>query len=81
MCVQGILCKDVKRPDREADKSPPSSAEFKNEWSYTSSSTSYALMACTRTAFRLYLLIKYLNFASVINKYQADTMEGEEEAV
>jgi hypothetical protein len=26
----------VKRPGREADHSPPSSAEVKNEWSYTS---------------------------------------------
>ena len=26
----------VKRPDREADHSPPSSTEVKNEWSYTS---------------------------------------------
>jgi hypothetical protein len=25
----------VKRPDREADHSPPSSTEVKNEWSYT----------------------------------------------
>jgi hypothetical protein len=26
----------VKRPEREADHSPPSSAEVKNAWSYTS---------------------------------------------
>jgi hypothetical protein len=26
----------VKQPGREADHSPPSSAEIKNEWSYTS---------------------------------------------
>jgi hypothetical protein len=26
----------VKRPGREADHSPPSSAEVKNEWSYNS---------------------------------------------
>jgi hypothetical protein len=26
----------VKRPGREADHSPPSSAEVKNSWSYTS---------------------------------------------
>jgi hypothetical protein len=26
----------IKRPGREADYSPPSSAEVKNEWSYTS---------------------------------------------
>jgi hypothetical protein len=27
---------EVKRPEREADHSPPSSAEVKNAWSYTS---------------------------------------------
>jgi hypothetical protein len=34
--VPGILSLGVKRPGREADHSPPSSAEIKNEWSYTS---------------------------------------------
>jgi hypothetical protein len=32
----GTLSLGVKRPRREADHSPPSSAEVKNEWSYTS---------------------------------------------
>jgi hypothetical protein len=34
----GAFPPDVKRPGREADHSPPSSAEVKNEWSYTSTS-------------------------------------------
>jgi hypothetical protein len=34
--IPGALSLAVKRPGREADHSPPSSAEVKNEWSYTS---------------------------------------------
>jgi hypothetical protein len=34
--VLGALSLGVKRPGREADHSPPSSAEVKNVWSYTS---------------------------------------------
>jgi hypothetical protein len=34
--VPGALSLGVKRPKREADHSPPSSAEVKNAWSYTS---------------------------------------------
>jgi hypothetical protein len=33
--VPGALSLEVKRPGREADHSPPSSAEAKNAWSYT----------------------------------------------
>jgi hypothetical protein len=32
----GALSLAVKRPEREADHSPPSSAEVNNAWSYTS---------------------------------------------
>jgi len=35
-CVAGDLSVGVKRPDREADNSPPPSAEVKNAYSYTS---------------------------------------------
>jgi hypothetical protein len=35
--VPGALSPGVKWPGREADRSPPSSAEVKNAWSYTSS--------------------------------------------
>jgi len=34
--TQGAFFLRIKRPRREADHSPPSSAELKNEWSYTS---------------------------------------------
>jgi len=34
--VPGALSLGVKRPGRETDHSPPSSAEVKNAWSYTS---------------------------------------------
>jgi hypothetical protein len=34
--VSGALPLGVKRPGREANHSPPSSAELKNAWSYTS---------------------------------------------
>jgi hypothetical protein len=34
--VRGTLSLAVKRPGREADHSPPSSAEVENVWSYTS---------------------------------------------
>jgi hypothetical protein len=34
--VPGSLSLGVKRPGREADHSPPSSAEVENVWSYTS---------------------------------------------
>jgi hypothetical protein len=42
--VPGALSLGVKRPGREADHSPPSSAEVKNAWSYTSTPP-YAFMA------------------------------------
>jgi hypothetical protein len=42
--VSGPLFLGVKRPGREADHSPPPSAEVKNAWSYTSTSL-YAFMA------------------------------------
>jgi hypothetical protein len=42
--VPGALSLGVKRPGREADHSPPSNAEFKNVWNYTST-PQYAFMA------------------------------------
>jgi hypothetical protein len=36
--VTGALSLGVKLPRREADHSPPSSAEVRNAWSYTSTS-------------------------------------------
>jgi hypothetical protein len=37
--IPWALSLGVKRPRREADHSPPSSAEVKNAWSYTSTSS------------------------------------------
>jgi hypothetical protein len=42
--IPGDLSLGVKRPGREADYSPPSGAEVKNAWSYTST-PQYAFMA------------------------------------
>jgi hypothetical protein len=42
--VLGALSLGVKRPGREADRSPPSSAKVKNAWSYKSI-PQYAFMA------------------------------------
>jgi hypothetical protein len=35
-CVPGILTPGLNRPEREADHTPPFSAELKNAWSFTS---------------------------------------------
>jgi hypothetical protein len=35
-CITGALSPGVKRPEREADHSPPTGAEVKNTWSHTS---------------------------------------------
>jgi hypothetical protein len=42
--LSGALTSEVKRPGREADQSPPSSADVKNTWS-CASTTSYIFMA------------------------------------
>jgi len=34
---RGIFFRQIKRPGREADHSPPPTAELKNTWSYTAS--------------------------------------------
>jgi hypothetical protein len=51
--IQAALSLGIKRPGRQADHSPPSSAEIKNAWSYTSVPP-YVLMAlCTGTSLLL----------------------------
>jgi len=48
----GVLSLEVKGPRREVDHSPPSNAEVKNEWSYTSTPPPpYAFKAWTGAAF------------------------------
>jgi hypothetical protein len=62
--VRGALSLGVKRPECEADCTPPSSAEVRNEWSYTSFSQ-FAFMAwCSvKAQGQLYLLpLPYLLF-------------------
>jgi len=34
--VLGVVSLEIQQPGREADHSPPASAEVKNEWNYTS---------------------------------------------
>jgi len=43
--AKGALSLDVKRPVREADHSPPSSAEVKNAWRYIPPLPLYAFIA------------------------------------
>jgi hypothetical protein len=50
--VLGVLSHMLKRPGRESDHSPPPSAEFKNTWTYTSSST-YVFMAWCLVKYRI----------------------------
>jgi hypothetical protein len=61
--VPGALSLWVKKPEREADHSPPSSAEVKNTWSYTSTPP---------YAFTDWCLVKHRNnftFTLVITKF------------
>jgi len=58
----GALSPGVKRPGREADHSPPSSAEVKNAWIYTSTThTSSWRGAQSRTGyvFMTWYLVKH----------------------
>jgi hypothetical protein len=64
--VPGTLSLGIKWPGREADHSPPSSAEVKNAWRYTSI-PQYAFMAwCSVKAQDLYFYL-YV-YISVISK-------------
>jgi hypothetical protein len=51
----------VKRPGREADHSPPSSAEVKNAWSYTFS-PQYTFMAWCLVKHRDYFTLLYFTY-------------------
>jgi len=54
-CVPGALSFGVNRPGREAGHSPPSSAEVKNVWDYTST-PQYAQLKKHMDNFTFYLL-------------------------
>jgi len=45
----GVSFPAVKRPGHEADHSPPSSAEVKNEWSHTSTHPYFFIAWCLVT--------------------------------
>jgi hypothetical protein len=58
--ILGSLFLGVKRPGREADHSPPSSAKVKNVWSYTSTLQYVFIALCLamqRYNFTFYLLL------------------------
>jgi hypothetical protein len=52
-CVMGALSLRMRQLGCEADHSPPSSAEVKNDWSYTYT-LPYVLMVCTGTTLPLF---------------------------
>jgi hypothetical protein len=51
----GVVSTEIRRPEREIEPYPLSSAEVKNEWSYTCTPV-YAVMAWTGTTLPLLLL-------------------------
>jgi hypothetical protein len=57
--VPGVLSLGVKRPGREAKHWPPSSAEVKNEWSYTSTIRYTSIAWCSVKA-QGQLYLRYL---------------------
>jgi hypothetical protein len=59
--VPGTLSVGVKRPGHESDHSPPSSAEVKNAWSYTSP---------TQYVFMVWCLVKH-NLACSLTEHHA----------
>jgi hypothetical protein len=75
---QGTLSLGVKRPGSEAGHSPPSSAEFKNAWSYTStpliSFHGVVISQITETTLYFSLLEKVNRF-----KYLGHTISCEKE--
>jgi hypothetical protein len=60
----GALSLGMKRPGREADDSPPSSAEIKNAWSYTSTPP-YVFMAWCVVKHRNNSTSTYLLFSTL----------------
>jgi hypothetical protein len=68
--VSEALSPRIKRPGREADHSPPSSAEVKNAWSYASTHPTNVFMAqClvkNRGNFNVHKEIYFLTHCSMI---------------
>jgi len=73
--VLGALYSGIKLPVREADHSPPSIAEVKNSWSYTSSPHCVFMVGCLiKQRIRLYdvALVKHRdNFTFTVTKVQS----------
>jgi hypothetical protein len=61
-CVPRDLSQGVKRPGREADQSPASSAEVKNAWSYTSTPQYVFVAWCLVKHRQLYLYLYVASF-------------------
>jgi hypothetical protein len=70
---RGLFPRGRDRPNREVDHSP-SSTQFKNEWTYISTSTQYAFAVCTllshscmsNTQMRVWFAIKYLSISNML---------------
>jgi hypothetical protein len=76
--VEGAPSLEVRRPGREADHSPPSSAEVKNAWSYTSTPQYVFMTWCLvkhrdnfTFTFILYYIILYYNTVLYYSKKQS----------
>jgi hypothetical protein len=66
--LPGALSLGVKLPGREADHSPPSTAEIKNSWSYTTTPQhTFMLWSSVKTQGHLYLLS--FHAANTANEY------------
>jgi hypothetical protein len=75
-CVPPALSLGVKRPRREADRSPPSSAEVKNAWNYISTAPiRLHLWWSVKVRGQLYSLAWKLNIRS-LGKYKAKKCKG-----
>jgi hypothetical protein len=69
--VPGSLSLEIKWPRCEADHSPPSSAEVKNAWSYTSSRQYAFVMWCSVKAQRqLYLYSASIRASSLLKQFR-----------
>jgi hypothetical protein len=64
--VSGALSLGVKGPEREADHSPPSSAEVKNTWNYTSTPQCVFLAWCLVRHRDNFIFLLYFTFKLII---------------
>jgi hypothetical protein len=73
--VGAVLSAVVKWPGSEADSSPPSNAEVKNTWSYTSTPIYYYSMAWSRTKYQgqLFVLLFALCYINLYCDFVADS--------